>query len=104
SSAAFAHASLVRAEPADGAMLAEAPKVLRLTFNEPVSVLVMRLIGPGGEVLPPAAAAENNVVTVTPPQLRRGSHVLSWRAVSADRHPGGGSVVVSICAWRGAHG
>ncbi len=101
SSAAFAHASLVRAEPADGAMLAEAPKVLRLTFNEPVSVLVMRLIGPGGEVIAPAAAAENNVVTVTPPQLRRGSHVLSWRVVSADGHPVGGSFVFSIGAASG---
>jgi copper transport protein len=101
SSAAFAHASLVRAEPADGAMLAEAPKALRLTFNEPVSVLVMRLIGPSGEVVAPGAVAENNVVTITPPQLRRGSHVLSWRVVSADGHPVGGSFVFSIGAASG---
>jgi copper transport protein len=98
SSAAFAHASLVRAEPADGAMLAETPKALKLTFNEPVSVLVMRLIGPSGEVVAPGAVAENNVVTITPPQLRRGSHVLSWRVVSADGHPVGGSFVFSIGA------
>jgi copper transport protein len=98
SSAAFAHASLVRAEPADGAMLSDAPKVLKLTFNEPVSVLVMRLIGPNGEVIAPTAAAENNVVTVTPPQLRQGSHVLSWRVVSADGHPVAGSFVFSIGA------
>jgi copper transport protein len=101
SSAAFAHASLVRAEPADGAMMAETPKVLKLTFNEPVSVLVMRLIGPSGEVVAPTAAAENNVVTVTPPQLPRGSHVLSWRVVSADGHPVGGSFVFSIGAASG---
>jgi copper transport protein len=101
SSAAFAHASLVRAEPADGAMLSETPKTLNLTFNEPVSVLVMRLIGPNGEVVAPAAAAENNVVTVSPPQLRRGSHVLSWRVVSADGHPVGGSFVFSIGAASG---
>ena len=62
--AAFAHASLVRAEPADGAMLAETPGVLTLMFNEPVSPLVMRLIGPGGEVIAPPATAENSVVTV----------------------------------------
>jgi len=101
SSAALAHASLVRAEPADGAMLAETPKALKLTFNEPVSVLVMRLIGPSGEVVAPATAAENNVVVVTPPQLRRGSHVLSWRVVSADGHPVGGSFVFSIGAASG---
>ncbi len=95
---AFAHASLVRAEPADGAMLAEPPKVLTLTFNEPVSVLVMRLIGPGGEIIAPPAAAENSVVTITPPRLRQGSHVLSWRVVSADGHPVGGSFIFSIGA------
>ena len=36
--------------------------------------------------------AENTVVTVTPPALRRGTHVLSWRVVSADGHPVGGSL------------
>ncbi|MFL5000755.1 MAG: copper resistance CopC/CopD family protein, partial [Xanthobacteraceae bacterium] len=97
----FAPASLVRAEPADGAMLAETPKALKLTFNEPVSVLVMRLIGPSGEVIAPGATAENNVVTLTPPRLRQGSHVLSWRVVSADGHPVGGSVVFSIGAASG---
>jgi copper transport protein len=95
---AFAHASLVRAEPADGAMLAEAPKVLTLTFNEPVSVLVMRIVAPAGEVVAAAATAENNIVTVTLPHLRQGSHVLSWRVVSADGHPVGGSLLFSVGA------
>ena len=96
SSGALAHASLVRADPPDGAMLASSPAVLKLTFNEPVSPLVMRLIGPDGAVIAPAAAAENNVVTLTPPQLRQGTHVLSWRVVSADGHPVGGSLLFSI--------
>lgn len=95
-SGAFAHASLVRAEPADGAMLAEPPAVLKLVFNEPVSPLVMRLIGPSGEVIAPEAAAENTVVTVTPPRLRQGTHVLSWRVVSGDGHPVGGSLIFSV--------
>src|SRR5262245_29835152 len=77
-------------------MLPEPPAVLKLTFNEPVSPLVMRLIGPSGEVIVPAAAAENNVVTLTPPRLRQGTHVLSWRVVSADGHPVGGSVIFSV--------
>src|SRR5262245_13628289 len=77
-------------------MLAEPPAVLRLTFNEPVSPLVMRLIGPSGEVITPAAAAENSVVTVTPPRLRQGTHVLSWRGVSAGGHPVGGSLLFSV--------
>src|SRR5262245_23211752 len=96
SSGAFAHASLVRAEPPDGAMLVEPPAVLRLTFNEPVSPLVMRLIAASGEVITPAVAGENSVVTVTPQRLRQGTHVLSWRVVSADGHPVGGSLIFSV--------
>jgi copper transport protein len=95
--AAWAHASLVRAEPGDGAVLAQPPGSLRLTFNEPVSPLVMRLIGPGGEVISPAVAADNTTVTLTPPpRLREGSYLLSWRVISADGHPVGGSLLFSI--------
>ena len=98
SSGAFAHASLVRSEPADGVTLAQTPKALKLTFNEPVSVLTMRIVSPGGEVVAVAANAENKVVTITPPQLRQGSHVLSWRVVSADGHPVGGALLFSVGA------
>jgi len=98
SSPALAHASLIRAEPGDGAMLAQAPATLRLTFNEPVSPLVMRLVAPIGDVISPQIAAENATVTLTPPQLSRGSYVLSWRVISADGHPVGGSLLFSIGA------
>jgi copper transport protein len=51
---ADAHASLTKAEPADGAVIAAPPAALTLTFNEAVSPLVVRLIGPDGEpILPP---------------------------------------------------
>src|SRR5438046_2466839 len=39
---AFAHASLVRSEPVEGAVAAQPPEVLKLIFNEPVAPLVMR--------------------------------------------------------------
>ncbi len=95
-SAAFAHASLVRAEPADGALVAEPPAALRLIFNEPVTPLVIRLIAPDGTTTTPSATAENTTVTVKPAALRRGTHVLSWRVTSADGHPVGGSLVFSV--------
>jgi copper transport protein len=96
---AFAHASLVRSEPADGAVVAQPPASLKLTFNEPVSALVMRIIGPDGEIIAPAnVAAENTNVTIIPPPLRPGTHVLSWRVVSADGHPIGGSVLFAVGA------
>src|SRR5258706_15244175 len=58
----------------------------------------MRLIGPNGEVMASTVTAENATVTVTPPALRPGTHALSWRVVSADGHPVGGSLVFSIGA------
>jgi copper transport protein len=96
--AARAHAALVGSEPAEGATLADPPAVLRLNFNEPVSPLVVRLIGPGGEAVTPAVKAENSTLTIVPPPLTRGTHVLSWRVISADGHPVGGAVMFSVGA------
>jgi copper transport protein len=95
---AFAHASLLGSEPADGAVLAETPKALKLDFNEPVSPLVLRLIGPDGQALTPKVTAENSTLTLVPPALRRGSYALSWRVISADGHPVGGAVLFSVGA------
>ncbi len=94
----FAHASLIRAEPADGAMLAQAPATLRLTFNEPVSPLVMRLVGPSGEVdLAADRSGERHGHADTAAAVAR-QHVLSWRVISADGHPVGGSLLFSVGA------
>jgi copper transport protein len=95
---AFAHAALVGSEPAEGAILADPPATLRLNFNEPVSPLVVRLIGPTGEALTPAVTAENSTLAIVPPRLGRGTHVLSWRVISADGHPVGGAVLFSVGA------
>jgi copper transport protein len=98
-SAASAHAALVKAEPADGAVVAAAPSELRLTFNEPVSPLAIRLIGPDGRTVPLGdIAAANAGIAIAVPALQQGSHVLSWRVVSADGHPVGGALVFSIGA------
>jgi copper transport protein len=96
---ASGHASLLGAEPADGAVLAEPPASLKLYFNEPVSPLVFRLIGPGGPAVTPKVSAENATVTIVPEAaMRHGTQVLSWRVVSADGHPVGGSVIFSVGA------
>ncbi len=98
--AAWAHASLLRAEPAENAVLAAAPDGFRLTFNEPVSPLVLRLIRPDGTTvtLDQARLEDATLVVAAPPGLGTGTHVLSWRVVSEDGHPVGGSVVFSIGA------
>jgi copper transport protein len=97
--AAWAHATLVSSDPADGAVLAAVPSRLVLTFNEPVSPLVLRLIDDKGEATTLAYHIEDTAVVVDRPgAIGRGSHALSWRVISADGHPVGGTVLFSVGA------
>ncbi|AFL52434.1 copper transport protein [Sinorhizobium fredii] len=98
--AAFAHASFVGSNPAGDAVVAEAPATFSLTFSEPVSPLSLRLVKPDGSSfgLERFVLRDRTLEIELPPSLVRGTHVLSWRVVSEDGHPVGGSVVFSIGA------
>lgn len=102
--AAAAHAALIGSEPADGAVMAVPPTALRLLFNEPASPLVLRLVRPDGGSAPLTGyALRGAALDITlPPQLGPGTHVLSWRVVSEDGHPVGGSLVFSVGAPGGS--
>jgi len=95
---AFAHASLLRAEPADGAMLAGAPEAFVLTFSEPISPLVLRLIGPDGARITLAAPATGDTTmrVPAPAALGTGTYILNWRVISQDGHPVAGNILFSI--------
>ncbi|MCX5570457.1 copper resistance protein CopC [Kaistia nematophila] len=97
---ASAHAALVSSEPATGAVLDKAPPAATLTFSEPVAPLVFRLLGPDGKPadLAGVAAVGSRVTAPLPTDLARGTHVLSWRVVSEDGHPVGGTLVFSVGA------
>ncbi len=94
----LSHASLVGADPPDGAVVATAPERVILRFNEPVSPLTLRLVLPGGETrdLPDAEPQGASLAVSLPAWLDRGTHLLSWRVMSSDGHPVGGSVVFSV--------
>jgi copper transport protein len=94
---ASAHATLISAEPRDGAMLAAAPTELVLTFNEPVAPLVFALIAPDGASDTPKVEAADRIVRLRPSRpLADGTSILSWRVVSADGHPVAGSMTFSV--------
>ncbi|RST85879.1 copper resistance protein CopC, partial [Aquibium carbonis] len=97
---AFAHASLAGVDPADGAVVERAPSEIQLTFSEIVSPLVLRLLGPDGSTtdLEDLTYSGNTLGVALPAMLSDGTHVLSWRVVSEDGHPVGGSVVFSVGA------
>jgi copper transport protein len=98
SNGAFAHASLVATEPRDGSMVAQAPKTVRLRFNEPVTPAVIRVIDSDGTTRNDAAVhAVNETIEITlPPGLPAGTQVISYRVISADGHPVAGSMMFSV--------
>ena len=97
---AFAHAALIKTDPADGAVLAQGPAQFSLTFSEPVSPLVLTLVKPDGTPIPLTSfrLSDQTVEIDNPQTLGSGTHVLSWRVISADGHPVGGSLLFSIGA------
>ena len=97
-SLAWAHASLIRSQPADRAVVAQPPSLLVLTFNEPVSPLVVRLIRPTGDAteLKNVAASDATLTIPLPERLALGTYLLSWRVISADGHPVGGALTFSV--------
>ena len=99
-SIALAHATLISSDPADGAVVATAPTQLTLTFNEPVSALVVRLVGSDGHVrlLLNPDGRQARLVISAPAAIPQGTQVLSYRVISLDGHPVGGTVVFSVGA------
>jgi len=99
SQAAWGHASLVAASPAPGAVLDRPPAEIVLKFNEPVGVTVLRLFGPQGQPVPTGPVSDRgNEVRIPLAAGGRGTYLLSWRIVSADGHPVGGTLDYAVGA------
>lgn len=97
---AMAHASFTGAVPADGAVVNGPPKTMSLSFSEPVSPLVLRLILPDGQskTLESFVLRDRTLEIAAPGDLSAGTHVLAWRVVSEDGHPVAGSTIFSVGA------
>jgi copper transport protein len=95
---AAGHAGLVSSTPADGAALAAPPASIELRFTEPVTPMVMRLFAGSAEPVTLAApqGASDVIKLALPANLREGLHTLSFRVISADSHPIGGSIVFAV--------
>lgn len=98
---AWAHASLIGTDPADGAVLPAAPATITLTFNEPVNVEEggVRLLDASGAELPSTTRAVDNTVVTTPAAaLGTGTVIVAWQVVSADSHPITGGFTFAVGA------
>lgn len=99
---AHAHATLLRVDPADGAVLSEAPAEVVLTFSEPVQPVPDRVlvISPDGERVErgdPVLAGHDMTIALEPVSTR-GTYLVSYRVISADSHPVAGTVTFSVGA------
>jgi copper transport protein len=88
--AASAHATLTKTEPQYGTRVAQAPKVVRLEFDQSVDALpnAVRVYSAKGRLLsgPTRTTAGDRVLTAPVSRLPRGGYTVRWRAVSADGH------------------
>jgi copper transport protein len=100
----FAHVALRRSEPANGATLRAAPRIIRLTFSEAPQLPFTRveLIGPDSQrvaLSPLRVAAPDTAATVVADvvgPLRAGAYRIAWQITSADGHPVRGAVTFHI--------
>lgn len=102
--AAQAHATLVRSDPRDGAVLAAAPSTVRLVFDDTVrAVSGMKAIrNGGGSVLSGRPHVVNGRVLVVPLRggLPDGDYTVLWRVLSDDGHRLSGVIAFGVGAGR----
>lgn len=90
---AWAHAFLARAQPRVGSHITKAPRELRLTFTEPVEVVLssVALTGPDHADIPLGklrTAPGDKAVLIVPiaARLTQGAYHVVWHVVSVDTH------------------
>jgi copper transport protein len=101
-SPASAHASLSRTDPPSNAVLASAPDAITLTFTErvrPVNERI-RVLGPDRSRVDIGAPTNsgNQIAIPIRKTAGRGTYLVTYRVISADSHPIGGSFTFSVGA------
>jgi copper transport protein len=98
-SAAWAHANLVRTQPADGAVLARAPAAVRVVFDDVVHTGpgIEAVRNGGGSVLAGRAHVEGGRTLVVPVRAARdGAYSVRWSIVSDDGHLESGVLAFAV--------
>ena len=97
---ASAHAVLVKATPADGAVLRTAPTSVALQFDDPISTsfATLAVTGPDGSTVSPgkASVSGNTVSAALDGGLASGRYRTVFRVVSEDGHPVNGQLTFTL--------
>ncbi len=102
---AYAHATLVSAEPAAGSHLENSPAQVRLVFSEAleISMAQVSLVATDGTSVRLTTRGDphdvNALIALVPP-LSPGSYRVVWRVVSDDGHPVNGTYEFAVGATR----
>jgi methionine-rich copper-binding protein CopC len=88
SATAFAHTALTEAMPGDGAMIKQGPAHINLTFNGPVRLVKLELMGVGHEM--PINFESNteakNAFMIETPGMHPGAFTVNWAVIGEDGH------------------
>ena len=88
SATAFAHTALTEAMPGDGAMIKQGPAHINLTFNGPVKLVKLELMGVGHEM--PTNFGSNseakNAFMIETPGMHPGAFTVNWAVIGEDGH------------------
>jgi methionine-rich copper-binding protein CopC len=97
---ASAHASLVRASPADRSSAATAPTTVSLTFDENIRVPSVILVtdADGASVVQGKTSVVDNIVSTRVSLGTSGDYTVVYRVVSADGHPVSGRLSFGVGA------
>lgn len=102
--AAHAHASLIRTDPRDRAVLPASPGSVRFTFSDDVRAVsgVKAVRNGGGSILAGRPRVAGGRVLVVPlrPGLRDGDYTVLWRVISDDGHKLAGVISFGVGAGR----
>ncbi|HSP60740.1 MAG TPA: copper resistance CopC family protein [Ornithinimicrobium sp.] len=97
--AAQAHDQLSGTDPADGAVLAEAPTTLTFTFSGEVAVVGAQVAvtgGPGGDHLVGEPVVDGQDVVQEVTGMEEGVYQVAWRVTSSDGHPISGTLGFTV--------
>ena len=99
---ASAHAALVASDPGNGTIVPDAPNKVTLTFSESVQLISgkIQVLGPDNQRADQGEPTVDGSNVSIP--LRsgggRGTYLVSFRVISADSHPIGGTITYSVGA------
>ena len=88
SASAFAHTALKEASPGNGAIVRAAPEHLNLTFNGPVKLVKLELMGVGHE-MPTNFEANSEAkaaFVIETPGMHPGAFTVNWAVIGEDGH------------------